>query len=160
MALIHDVYERYAPDVYRFALYLSGEPADAEDITADTFVRLWTAPGEIRTATVKAYLFTIARHLYLDRQRARARLTELDDSMPSSTPNAEDGAAARSAVDHARRAIARLPEADRTALLMRVSGLSYEEIAQAIGASVGAVKVRVHRARKRLIEVLHPGVTL
>jgi len=81
MAPIHDVYERYAADVYRFALYLSGEPADAEDITADTFVRLWTAPGEIRTATVKAYLFTIARRLYLDRQRARKRFTELDDSM-------------------------------------------------------------------------------
>jgi RNA polymerase sigma-70 factor, ECF subfamily len=158
MAPIHDVYERYAADVYRFALYLSGEPADAEDITADTFVRLWTAPGEIRTATVKAYLFTIARHLYLDRQRARARFTELDDSMPSSTPNAEDRAAARSEVDHVRRAIARLPEADRAALLMRINGLSYEEIARALGASVGAVKVRVHRARTRLVAAQHPGV--
>ena len=64
MTPIHDLYERYAKDVYRFALYLSGEPADAEDITADTFVRLWTTPGEVRSATVKAYLFTIARHLY------------------------------------------------------------------------------------------------
>lgn len=158
MAAIHDLYERYAADVYRFALYLSGEPAEAEDITADTFVRLWTAPGTIRTATVKAYLFTIARHLYLDRQRARARLTELDDSLPSSTPNAEDRAAVRSEVEHVRQTIARLPETDRAALLMRVSGLSYEEIAQAIGGSVGAVKVRVHRARKRLIEAQHPGV--
>jgi DNA-directed RNA polymerase specialized sigma24 family protein len=40
---------------------------------------------------------------------------------------------------------------------MRANGLSYEEIAQSIGASVGAVKVRVHRARKRLIEAQHPG---
>jgi len=80
MAPIHDLYERYAADVYRFALYLSGEHADAEDITADTFVRLWTTPGQIRTRTVKAYLFTIARHLYLDRQRARSRFTELEDS--------------------------------------------------------------------------------
>jgi RNA polymerase sigma-70 factor (ECF subfamily) len=150
MAPIHDLYERYAADVCRFALYLSGEPADAEDITADTFVRLWTTSGEIRTRTVKAYLFTIARHLYLDRQRARARFTDLDDSPPSSTPNAEDRATVRSEVEHVKQAIAQLPEADRTALLMRASGLSYEEIADAIGASVGAVKVRVQRARKRI----------
>jgi len=150
MAPIHDFYERYAADVYRFALHLSGKPAEAEDITADTFVRLWTTPGEIRTATVKAYLFTIARHLYLDRLRAQARFTGLDDAMPASTPSAEDRASARSEVAQVLLAIARLPEADRAALLMRANGLSYEEIAEAIGASVGAVKVRVHRARKRL----------
>jgi DNA-directed RNA polymerase specialized sigma24 family protein len=56
MASLHDLYERHAADVYRFALYLSGNPAEAEDITADTFVRLWTAPGAIRLPTVKAYL--------------------------------------------------------------------------------------------------------
>lgn len=157
MTPIHDLYERYAGDVYRFALYLSGEAADAEDITADTFVRLWTTPGEIRTATVKAYLFTIARHLSLDRRRARARLTSLDESLPSPAPSAEDRAAIRSEVAHVRHAIRQLSEADRAALLMRVNGLAYDEIAQALGASVGAVKVRVHRARKRLIDARHSG---
>jgi RNA polymerase sigma-70 factor (ECF subfamily) len=106
---------------------------------------------------VKAYLFTIARHLYLDRQRARARFTDLDDSLPSSTPNAEDRATVRSEVEHVKQAIAQLPEADRTALLMRASGLSSEEIADAIGASVGAVKVRVHRARKRIGDAQRRG---
>ena len=152
MNALHEIYERHARDVYRFALYLSGEPAEAEDIAADTFVRLWTAPGEIRDATIKAYLFTIARHLYLDRHRAQARFTELDESLPSPAQSAEDRAAARSEVAHVMQAIARLPEADRAALLMRVNGLSYEEIAQAMGASAGAIKVRVHRARKRLID--------
>ena len=38
------LYKKYAPDVYRFALYLSGERGDAEDITSETFVRAWTAP--------------------------------------------------------------------------------------------------------------------
>jgi len=146
MTPIHDLYERYAKDVYRFALYLSGEPADAEDITADTFVRLWTTPGEVRSATVKAYLFTIARHLYLDRHRAQSRLTELDPDLPSTARSAEEQAAARSDMAEMRRAIGRLPETDRAALLMRASGLAYEEIAHALGASVGAVKVRAQRA--------------
>jgi RNA polymerase sigma factor (sigma-70 family) len=73
LADAHEIYERYARDVHRFVLYLSGDPALADDITADTFVRLWTAPGEIRTATVKAYLFTIARNLYLTSQRREPR---------------------------------------------------------------------------------------
>ena len=149
MAPIHDVYERYAADVYRFALYLSGEPADAEDITADTFVRLWTAPGEIRTATVKAYLFTIARHLYLDRQRARARLTELDDSMPSSTPNAEDRAAARSEVDHVRRAIARLPATDRAALLTHFAVPASRDFVKALQSlASAATTIEIYEATK------------
>jgi RNA polymerase sigma-70 factor (ECF subfamily) len=47
------LYKQYAPDVYRFAFYLSGERGDAEDITSETFVRAWTSPEEIKMATVK-----------------------------------------------------------------------------------------------------------
>jgi len=156
---IHDLYERYATDVYRFSLFLCGNRSDAEDITADTFVRVWTSPGDIHLETVKAYLFTIARHLYIDRCRATARLATLDPELPDGGPSAEDRAAARSEVGHVRDAIRRLPDDDRAALLMRASGVSYQEIARALRASVGAIKVRVHRARKRLLASRHPGDT-
>jgi RNA polymerase sigma-70 factor, ECF subfamily len=116
---------------------------------------LWTAPGDIRTASIKAYLFTIARHLYLDGGRARARLTPLAADVASAEPSAEVAASARSEVTRVRAAIRQLPDDDRTALLMRVGGLPYEDIAQALRASVGAIKVRVHRARKRLIATRH-----
>ena len=152
MKPLHDVYDRYATDVFRFALSLSGNRSDAEDITSETFVRLWTAEGEIRLATVKAYLFTIARRIYIDGWRKSARLSVLDPELPSEARSAEDRVAARSDVAHVRRAISALPEADRTALLMRGGGASYEDIARALGASVGAVKVRVHRAMKDLRE--------
>lgn len=151
MAPIHDLYQRYAGDVFRFALSLTGDRAEAEDITADTFVRLWTAPGDIRMPTIKGYLFTIARRLFLDRRRSQARLTALDPALPAAAQTAEDRAAVRSEMALVRRVIGELPEGDRAALLMRAGGLPYEEIAQALAASVGAVKVRVHRARKRLI---------
>jgi RNA polymerase sigma-70 factor (ECF subfamily) len=151
MGPLHALYERYAADVYRFALYLSGNPAEAEDITADTFVRLWTAPGAIRLPTVKAYLFTIARHLHADRRRAHARFTELDPALPSDEPSAEDRVALRSEMQLVLKAIRRLAEGDRAALLMRTGGLAYDEIAHALGISVTAAKVRVHRARKRLM---------
>jgi RNA polymerase sigma-70 factor, ECF subfamily len=155
---LHDVYRRHATDVYRFSLYLCGNPSDAEDITSEAFVRLWTAPGSIDLTTVKGYLFTIARHLYIDRCRAASRLAELDPSLPSPAPSVEDRVAAQSDVARVRQAIDGLPEADRTALLMRAGGISYEEIARALGASVGAVRVRVHRSRKRLLGT-HPPET-
>ena len=47
-----ELYKKYAPDVYRFALYLSGEKSEAEDITSETFVRAWTSPEAIRAATI------------------------------------------------------------------------------------------------------------
>ena len=67
------LYRKYAADVFRFALYLSGERSEAEDITSETFVRVWTSTAPIRLATVRAYLFTIARHLFLRSRRNAAR---------------------------------------------------------------------------------------
>ena len=74
MTEFQDIYQRYAQDVYRFALYLSGNRALAEDITSETFARLWASDEKkIRELTVKAYLFAIARHLYIDSLRSASR---------------------------------------------------------------------------------------
>jgi hypothetical protein len=55
MTDIENLYERYAGDVRRFALYLSGDVGTADDITSDTFVRAWMAADRIRQPTVKSY---------------------------------------------------------------------------------------------------------
>ena len=65
MTRFHELYEKYSRDVYRFALYLSGDPALADDVTSETFVRVWSSPEPVRLATVKAYLLSIARNLWL-----------------------------------------------------------------------------------------------
>jgi RNA polymerase sigma-70 factor, ECF subfamily len=76
------LYEQYAGDVHRFALYLCGNPALAEDITSDTFVRLWASEEPVRLQTLKAYLFAIARHLCIDQRRAARRSVEIDPGVP------------------------------------------------------------------------------
>src|ERR1043165_6266729 len=78
----HSLYQSYAPQGHRFVLFLCGDAALADDITSETFVRAWTSRGKIREATVKAYLFTIARNLYRDHLRRNNRLTKLEESMP------------------------------------------------------------------------------
>jgi RNA polymerase sigma-70 factor (ECF subfamily) len=71
----HTVFDRHSGDVHRFALYLSGDPSLAEEITQETFVRAWVVPGEITGGTVKAYLLTIARNLYRAERKRRTRET-------------------------------------------------------------------------------------
>jgi RNA polymerase sigma-70 factor (ECF subfamily) len=78
MTDIENLYERYAGDVRRFALYLCGDVVMADEITSDTFVRVWMAADRIRQPTVKSYLFTIARNAYTDLLRRAARHTQLD----------------------------------------------------------------------------------
>lgn len=154
MTSFADLYRHHAADVFRFALYLSGDRGEAEDITAETFVRAWTAPEPIRTATVKGYLFTIARNLFLKSRRKRSRHVELVDSLPD--PGA--GPHARAEQDSELRAVLealqKLPEVDRAALLMRAADeMAYEEIARALGISLSAVKVKIHRARLALARI-------
>ena len=82
MTEIEDLYERYAGDVRRFALYLCGDIAMADEITSDTFVRAWMASERIHQPTVKSYLFTIARNGYIDLLRRAARHTQLEETVP------------------------------------------------------------------------------
>ena len=84
------LYERYSADVFRFALYLSGNRADAEDITSETFVRAWASQDSIEAETVKGYLFTIAKNLFLHSIRKNSRQTELHENIPDSLPSALD----------------------------------------------------------------------
>src|SRR5438552_319268 len=74
------LFGRYSQDVFRFALFLSGNLALAEDICQETFVRAWTTPGIIGGSTVKSYLFMIARNLYRDELKRSARQVALDNS--------------------------------------------------------------------------------
>jgi RNA polymerase sigma-70 factor, ECF subfamily len=148
------LYRRYAPDVYRFALYLTGRPEQAEDIAAETFVRAWMSPEPVRVGTVKAYLFTIARNLHrMDLRRSRKH-EPIDRQIRDDAPGPEASAAARLRVKRLFAHLQQLPEIDRAVLIMRAEdGLSYEEIAAAVGISVAAARVKVHRARARLAEL-------
>jgi RNA polymerase sigma-70 factor, ECF subfamily len=99
-------------------------------------------------ATVKGYLFTIARHLFLHGVRKSSRHDALDEDLrdPREGPAvlAEQAAKLRSVLVELQR----LPEASRSALLMyAVDGMAYDEIARVLDISLAAVKVKIHRAR-------------
>jgi RNA polymerase sigma-70 factor, ECF subfamily len=145
------LYRRWSPDVFRFALYLSGDRSEAEDITSETFVRAWTSSGKIRAATIKGYLFTIARNLFLQSLRRTSRVVEIPETLPDPGAGPDTLAERDSELAAVLRELQRLPEIDRAALLMRaVDDMAYEEIARALGISLASVKVKIHRARQAL----------
>ena len=80
-----------------------------------------------------------------------AQGNELDPELASGERSAEDRTAARSQMQFLLKSMRQLAEGDRAALLMRTGGLPYDEITRSLGISVNAAKVRVHRARKRLM---------
>ncbi|HEX9731101.1 MAG TPA: sigma-70 family RNA polymerase sigma factor [Thermoanaerobaculia bacterium] len=153
MTPFSDIYRRHARDVFRFAFWLARDEEEAKDVTAETFARAWAGADDLRVETVKAYLFAIARNLVRENHRKRRPETEVDEAMPDARPDPEARAAARGDLARVRRAVDALPEVDRAALLMRVTdGTSYADVARALGISVAAAKVKVHRARLRLAE--------
>jgi RNA polymerase sigma-70 factor (ECF subfamily) len=146
------LYETYASDVYRFAFWLAGNSTDAEDITSDTFIRAWARREAIRTETLKAYLFSIARNSYLEHLRKKRNDVVLEDTHPDPAPGPDVQTESRLELQRAQEIIMTLPECDRTAFILRVQHeLPYEEIARVLGLSLTAAKVKVHRARKRLL---------
>lgn len=154
MTDFESLYQSYAPQVRRFVLFLCGDAALADDITSETFVRAWIGQGKIREATVKAYLFTIARNLYRDNLRRNRRNTELEESIPDDSPNLADRAEHKAELAAVMKALQELPEIDRAVLLMRAQEeMPYEEIAQALELPVTTIKVKVHRARLKLMQV-------
>ena len=156
MITLEELYRHYSADVFRFAFWLSGNRAEAEDLTSETFVRAWTSSKSIRLATVKGYLFAIARNLYVrGRHRANRQGENPDLDLIDPTPGPGRSAQARDTLRRTLDGLAALPEIDRAALLMRAEhGLPYAEIATALGLSVAAARVKVHRARLKLSNLL------
>jgi len=151
----------YQHRVFGVALRMLGNPAEAEEVAQEAFVRAHRALGEFRgDAKLSTWLYAITSRLCLNRlatgERRMARqgedaLLRLSDAGPR-----PDAALERRELEAALgRAIAELPEDRRIVVVLRdVEGLSYEEIAQVLELTLGTVRSRLHRARADLKEKL------
>ncbi len=149
------LYRTHASAVLRFAWGLCGDRSQAEDIVSETFVRALTRAPRIETRTARAYLLTIARNIFLSGQRRRRREVPLSEDLPAPDHDPAGRLRTEDRLAATLRALRELSEGERAALMLRVDHeLPYEEIAAALGISVGAAKVRVHRARMNLSRAL------
>jgi RNA polymerase sigma-70 factor (ECF subfamily) len=141
----------------RFALHLCGDPAGAEDLVQEGFLRALASRGQLRDpGRALPWLFSILRRVFLDdHRRAEHRVSLLEAEATSAEPpigNLEEEMLSRAISDEVASALAALPEEWRTCILLcDVDGFSYEEIAQVVDCPVGTVRSRIARARGRLL---------
>ena len=151
-------YERYAPMVYRVGCRLLGETADAEDLVQDVFTGLPRAARSFEgRSSFGWWLNRVAARtalMLLRRHRAQRRRAERFGWLAPRSSGADEPAA-RMDLEHALQA---LDESHRVVLVLKeIEGYSHREIADLLGLSVGAARVRLHRARRRLQAYLEVG---
>jgi RNA polymerase sigma-70 factor (ECF subfamily) len=154
------LYDSCIDQVYRHVYYRVSNRIDAEDITQEVFIRAWKAIDKYKKtgAPFVAWLLAIAHNLIVDHYRARKNLVSLEQaevSNPTAETSPEAMAEASLNKDYVRDAVLKLKGEKQKVILMRfIDGLSYREIAKALGKSEGAVRVIQYRALNDLRQVL------
>ncbi len=150
---------RYQDTLYRHAERMTGQPDEATDIVQASFVKGYQSLETCRDAErVGAWLFRITANQCKDylkkRRRKDVKLAEAD-SLPSENDDPEESVERGELKDRINEALDRLSPDEREAFVLKhIQGLSYHEMSDTLDASIPALKMRVHRARESLQELL------
>jgi RNA polymerase sigma-70 factor (ECF subfamily) len=162
----------YMPQLYTAALRMTRNPADAEDLVQETYLKAYRAFASFELGTnLKAWLYRILTNTYINTYRAKQRRPEITDvedvedlylyhrlsgeQSASLGRSAEDEALDRFTDTDVKAAIESLPDSFRMAVLLAdVEGFSYKEIAEITDVPIGTVMSRIHRGRKALQKAL------
>ena len=142
--------------LYATACRMMRNPHDAEDLVQETFLRAYRAfEGYTPDTNIRAWLFTILHRVRTDFYRRSARAPQTVELPEQGVPVKASPDALASGHEDIERALAGLPEAFRTAVLLRdVQDFSYDEIATMTNVPIGTVMSRIHRGRALLREAL------
>jgi RNA polymerase sigma-70 factor (ECF subfamily) len=159
--------QRYHKQAYNIAYRMTGNHADAEDLTQESFLRAFRFFGNYRRDwPFDNWLYKIMSNLFVDdlRRKPKARLQSLDQPLenggrtddiyleiPDAAANPERMMLCDELDEHVQRALSSLPKDFRmTVVLADIEGMSYEEISKTMNCSLGTVRSRLHRGRKLL----------
>jgi RNA polymerase sigma-70 factor (ECF subfamily) len=159
------LFERHHVKLFNFFFRLTGERHTAEDMVQEVFVRMLKYRRSYRErGEFTAWMFTLARNVSADwfgRHSRETLPTDVLEERPGDGPLPLEQLEREESFELLRACLLKLPVDKREVLLLARSGdLTYQEIAGMLGCSVGAVKVRVHRALKHLREIYraHPAM--
>lgn len=154
---IEELVMRYQKPIYFFIYRMINDEEEAKDLTQKTFMNVATNLKDFRgDSSFKTWLYQIATNTSLNHIKKRKYTeVEAEESLPGNGASPLSRIIDREQRDLVRRAISRLPERQRLALVLRVyNGLSCQETAQAMGCSEGAVKAHYHHAVQNLKGIL------
>ena len=148
------LFDNHYPTVCRQLTYLLGNRSAAEDVAQETFLKLYRTPPR-DSGNVAGWLFRVARNLafdYLRSEKSRNHREERSNVWGNETPEAlscEDAVMRKQEIALVHEVLQNLSERDKTCLLLKFSGMSYEEIAEITGIKQGSVGTVLARARAR-----------
>jgi RNA polymerase sigma factor (sigma-70 family) len=157
-----EIVREHSARVYRLAYRLTGNKQDAEDLTQETFIRVFRSLSSYTPGTFEGWLHRITTNLFLDgaRRKKRIRMEAMGDDDGHVADTGDFGRPERG-FEHAnldedvQKALDALrPEYRAAVVLCDIEGLSYEEIAVTVGVKLGTVRSRIHRARAQLRDAL------
>ncbi|HHU68386.1 RNA polymerase sigma factor SigE [Corynebacterium sp.] len=146
----------HADSVYRLAFRLSGNPHDAEDLTQETFMRVFRSLRHYQPGTFEGWLHRITTNLFLDmvRHRNKIRMEALPEDyerVPGTDMTPEQAYSVANLDPALQAALDQLSPDFRVAVVLcDVVGMSYDEIADTLGVKMGTVRSRIHRGRTQL----------
>lgn len=146
----------HADSVYRLAFRLSGNKHDAEDLTQETFMRVFRSLKNYQPGTFEGWLHRITTNLFLDmvRHRGKIRMEALPEDyerVPGTDMTPEQAYTVANLDPALQKALDDLSPDFRVAVILcDVVGLSYDEIAETLGVKMGTVRSRIHRGRSQL----------
>lgn len=153
------LYEQHGEVLFRYLIRMSGDSDLAADVLQDTFLRLVERPPRNREH-LKAWLFQVATNRLRDVRRKQVRRDgllheEVGRSALADPPTAPDRSAEQAETrSRIQSALTRLPDRDRTILLMREEGFTHREIAEAVETTTGSVGTLIARALTKLGRIL------
>lgn len=149
--------------MFNFALRMLGDVPAAEDITQEAFLSAWQNVKRFKGSSFQSWLYRIVANACLDELRRRKRhpavgldsLAEEPAASPAASP--EECSLQQELGHHVQECLQKLPADIRAAVVLRdMQGLSYEDIAQALGCPLGTVRSRIARGRLQLRDLLGP----
>ena len=146
-------------ELFRMALRITQNPADAEDVVQETMLKVWSRREQWgQLESMEAFCLTICHNLSLDKVRRMDRQAQsldaaVDPADRSHGANPEEQAVQRDRVQMVRRLISQLPEKQRSCMQLRdIEGKSYKDIAEVLDITEQQVKVNIFRARQTIKE--------
>lgn len=156
---LENIWHEFAVKLGQFIRARVTDPATAEDILQDVFVKIQARLGQLEDpAKLQGWLYLIARNAIIDHYRTRKETTEVPESLPAELP--EDDTEMQGLKASFRRMIYSLPEPYRYALVLtEFEGLTQKELSERLGISLSGAKSRVQRGREQLKVMLHECCT-
>lgn len=161
------LFDVYHDRIYRYVLRIVKNPAEAEDLTQDTFLRAYRGHESLRDPqAVRGWLYRIATHACLDRLRQRKPQVSIDseegadrvNAVVTKSPSVLEITERKETSACVQRCLDFLPDSYRAVILLHEAhSLTAAEIAELLGVTVTTVKIRLHRARRKLQRIMEYG---